>query len=46
VVQFAGGGRTEFEQTTTGALLRTLGARPAKPAYTLRPHYWPNIPHV
>jgi ankyrin repeat protein len=46
VVQFAGGGRTESEQTTTGALLRKLGARPAKPAYTLRPHYWPNIPHV
>jgi ankyrin repeat protein len=46
VVQFAGGGRTEFEKTTTGALLRKFGARPAKPAYTLRPHYWPNIPHV
>ena len=46
VVQFAGGGRTEIEPSTTGALLRKLGARPAKPAYTLRPHYWPNIPHV
>jgi ankyrin repeat protein len=46
VVQFAGGGRTEVEQTTTGALLRKLGARPVKPAYSLRPHYWPNIPHV
>jgi ankyrin repeat protein len=46
VIQFAGGGRTETEQSTTGALLRKLGAKSAKPAYTLRPHYWPNIPHV
>ena len=46
VVQFAGGGRTEIEPSTTGALLRKLGARLVKPSYTLRPHYWPNIPHV
>jgi ankyrin repeat protein len=46
VIQFAGGGRTESGSTSTGTLLRKLGARPAKPAYTLRPHYWPNIPHV
>lgn len=46
VIQFAGGGRTETGPTSTGTLLRKLGARPAKPAYTLRPHYWPNIPHV
>ena len=46
VIQFAGGGRTEIVPTPTSALLRKLGAKPAKPAYTLRPHYWPNIPHV
>ena len=46
VIQFAGGGRTETGPTSTGTLLRKLGAKPAKPAYTLRPHYWPNIPHV
>jgi uncharacterized protein len=46
VIQFAGGGRTEIVPTTTSALLRKLGAKPAKPAYSLRPHYWPNIPHV
>ena len=46
VIQFAGGGRTETGATSTGTLLRNLGAKLAKPAYTLRPHYWPNIPHV
>jgi hypothetical protein len=46
VIQYAGGGRTEIAPTPTSALLRKLGARPTKPAYTLRPHYWPNIPHV
>jgi ankyrin repeat protein len=46
VIQFAGGGRTETGPTSTGTVLRKLGAKPAKPAYTLRPHYWPNIPHV
>ena len=46
VIQFAGGGRTETGPTSTGTLLRQLGAKPTKPAYTLRPHYWPNIPHV
>jgi ankyrin repeat protein len=46
VIQFAGGGRTETGPTSTGTLLRKLGAKPAKPAYMLRPHYWPNIPHV
>jgi ankyrin repeat protein len=46
IIQFAGGGRVETAPTSTGDLLRQLGARPAKPAYTLRPHYWPSIPHV
>jgi len=46
VIQFAGGGRTETGPTSTGTLLRKLGAKPVKPAYILRPHYWPNIPHV
>jgi ankyrin repeat protein len=46
VIQFAGGGRFETGPTPTGALLRKLGATPSKPDYTLRPFYWPNIPHV
>ena len=46
VFQFAGGGRYESGSTPTGTLLRKLGAQPAKPDYTLRPLYWPNIPHV
>ena len=46
VIQFAGGGRIESGPTSTGALLRKLGAQPSKPDYTLRPFYWPNIPHV
>ena len=46
VIQFAGGGRFESGPTSTGALLRKLGAQPSKPDYTLRPFYWPNIPHV
>jgi ankyrin repeat protein len=46
VFQFAGGGRYESGPTPTGTLLRTLGAQPSKPDYTLRPLYWPNIPHV
>ncbi|MGE3509353.1 MAG: ankyrin repeat domain-containing protein [Vicinamibacterales bacterium] len=46
VIQFAGGGRFETGPTPTGALLRKLGAQPSKPDYTLRPFYWPNIPHV
>lgn len=46
VFQFAGGGRYESGQTSTGTLLRKLGALPAKPDYELRPLYWPNIPHV
>jgi ankyrin repeat protein len=46
VVQYAGGGRFEIVPSTTGALLRNLGAQPARPAYTLRPRYWPDIPHI
>jgi uncharacterized protein len=46
VFQFAGGGRYESGPTSTGTLLRKLGAQPSKPDYTLRPVYWPNIPHV
>jgi ankyrin repeat protein len=46
VIQFAGGGRYESGPTSTGTLLRKLGAQPSKPDYTLRPVYWPNIPHV
>jgi ankyrin repeat protein len=46
VFQFAGGGRYESGPTSTGTLLRKLGAQPSKPDYTLRPLYWPNIPHV
>jgi ankyrin repeat protein len=46
VFQFAGGGRFESGPTSTGTLLRKLGAQPSKPDYTLRPLYWPNIPHV
>lgn len=46
VIQFAGGGRYESGPTSTGTLLRKLGAQPSKPDYTLRPFYWPNIPHV
>jgi len=46
VFQFAGGGRYESGPTSTGTLLRKLGAQSSKPDYTLRPLYWPNIPHV
>jgi len=46
VFQFAGGGRYESGPTPTGTLLRKLGAQPSQPDYTLRPLYWPNIPHV
>jgi hypothetical protein len=46
VIQFAGGGRIESGPTSTGALLRKLGAQSSTPDYTLRPFYWPNIPHV
>jgi len=46
VFQFAGGGRYESGPTSTGTLLRKLGAQPSTPDYTLRPLYWPNIPHV
>lgn len=46
VIQFAGGGRYESGPTSTGTLLRKLGAQPSKPDYTLRPFYWPNVPHV
>jgi ankyrin repeat protein len=47
IVQFAGGGRYEVAPSSTGTLLRKLGAKPSKPDYdTLRPRYWPDIPHV
>jgi len=46
VIQFAGGGLVETALTSTGAVLRKAGAKSAKPAYILRPHYWPSIPHV
>jgi ankyrin repeat protein len=47
IIQFAGGGRFEVAPSSTGALLRKLGAQPAKPDYdALRPRYWPDISHV
>jgi hypothetical protein len=46
VIQFAGGGRYEVESTSTGNLLRRLGAKPIPPPYLLRWWYWPYIPHV
>jgi ankyrin repeat protein len=46
VIQFAGGGRWEIQPTPTGELLRTLGATPIQPPYTLRHFYWPDQPHV
>ena len=46
VIQFAGGGIYAVSQTSTGDLLRQLGAQPAEPDYTLRPRYWPDVPHV
>jgi ankyrin repeat protein len=46
VIQFAGGGRYEVERTSTGTLLRKLGATPIPPPYKFRLYYWPFIPHV
>jgi len=48
IVQFAGGGRVEVAPSTTGALLRKLGAKPIKVTYEkgLRPRFWPNVPHI
>jgi ankyrin repeat protein len=46
VIQFAGGGRYEVGKTSTGDLLRRLGAKPIAAPYKLRSLYWPYIPHV
>lgn len=48
IVQFAGGGRVEIAPSTTGALLRKLGAKPTRPTYDkgLRPRFWPNVSHI
>ena len=56
VVQFAGGGAYAVSPTSTGDLLRQLGAQPTEPDYHLesggvggsglRPTYWPDIPHL
>lgn len=46
VLQYAGGGRYELGRSTTGDLLRKLGAKPIKPPYILRFRYWPDQPHV
>jgi uncharacterized protein len=47
VIQFAGGGTFQVVPSSTGSLLRQLGAQPSRPAYDdLRPRYWPDLPHV
>lgn len=47
VIQFAGGGTFQVVPSSTGDLLRKLGAVPVRPAYgELRPTYWPDLPHV
>ena len=56
VVQFAGGGAYAVSPTSTGELLRRLGAQSVEPDYHLesegvggtglRPTYWPNVPHI
>ena len=56
VVQFAGGGAYAVSPTSTGDLLRELGAQTVEPGYHLesagvsgtglRPTYWPNVPHI
>jgi ankyrin repeat protein len=47
VIQFAGGGTFQVVPSSTGDLLRKLGARPARPDYgELRPRYWPDLPHT
>ena len=46
VIQYAGGGIYAISQTATGDLLRKLGAHAKDPDYTLRPMFWPDIPHI
>ena len=56
VIQFAGAGAYAVSETSTGDLLRRLGAQPQEPGYHLeragasgtglRPTYWPDIPHL
>jgi ankyrin repeat protein len=47
VIQFAGGGTFQVVPSSTGNVLRSLGAQPSHPAYgELRPRYWPDLPHV
>jgi len=46
VIQFAGGGTYQVVPSTTGELLRKLGAQRIPPPYTLRPRYWPDLAHT
>ena len=46
VIQFAGGGTYQMVPSTAGDLLRKLGAKTIKPPYTLRPRFWPDLPHT
>jgi ankyrin repeat protein len=47
VIQFAGGGTYQIVPSSTGDLLRKLGAQPVRPDYgELRPRYWPDLPHT
>jgi ankyrin repeat protein len=46
VIQFAGGGTYQVVPSTTGELLRKLGAQKIPVPYTLRPRYWPDLAHT
>jgi hypothetical protein len=46
VIQFAGGGTFQMVPSSAGDLLRKLGAQTIKPPYTLRPRFWPDVPHT
>jgi len=46
VIQFSGAGIYAVSKNTTGDLFRKLGAEPTEPGYTLRPTYWPDVPHT
>jgi ankyrin len=46
VIQFAGGGTYQMVPSSAGDLLRKLGAKTIKPPYTLRPRFWPDLPHT
>lgn len=56
VIQFAGAGAYAISPTSTGDLLRQLGAKPTEPSYHLegdgasgtglRPRFWPDLPHL